>query len=86
MRRVAVYKLIPDETLTLSGGAINVNGFKSLAAEEGWNGPLFAAVGERYGFDLNTPVCDFTPEQREILLYGSGAEKYHIIRYFDGAV
>ena len=86
MRRVAVYKLIPDETLTLSGGAINVNGFKSLAADDGWNGPLFAAVGERFGFDLNTPVCDFTPEQREILLYGSGAEKYHITRYFDGAV
>ena len=86
MRRVAVYKLIPDETLPLSGGAIAVNGFKSLAKDDGWNGPLFAAVGERYGFDLDTPVCEFTPEQREILLYGSGAEKYHVIRYFDGTV
>ncbi len=83
MRRVAVYKLIPDETLPLSGGAIAVNGFKSLAADDGWNGPLFAAVGERYGFDLNTPVCEFTEKQREVLLYGSGAEKYHITRYFD---
>ena len=83
MRRVAVYKLIPDETLPLSGGAIVVNGFKSLTADDGWNGPLFAAVGERYGFDLDTPVCDFTEKQREVLLYGSGEEKYHITRYFD---
>ena len=85
MRRIAVYKVIPDDTLTLSGGAIAVNGFKSLSKEDGWNGPLFAAVGERYGFDLNTPVCEFTEEQRQILLYGTGEEKYHVIRYFDGS-
>ncbi len=84
MRRLAVYKLIPDDTLSLSEGAIAVNGFKSLTADDGWNGPLFAAVGERHGFTMNTPVKDFTAEQLNVLYYGSDGEKYHVVRYFGG--
>ena len=82
-RRIAVYKLIPDESLPLGKGAIAVNGFKTLETQS-WNGPLFAAVGERYGFTLDTPVCEFTEEQRRVLFYGSGEERYHVVRYFGG--
>ena len=85
MRRVATWKLIPDESLSLSKGAIAVNGFKSLAADDGWNGPLIAAVGERHGFTMDMPISEFTEEQKNILLYGSGTERYHVIRYFGGA-
>ncbi len=85
MRRVAVWKLIPDDSLSLSKGAIAVNGFKSLAADDGWNGPLIAAVGERYGFTMDTPVREFTKEQMDALLYGTGEERYHITRFFGGA-
>ncbi|MBQ8339713.1 MAG: excinuclease ABC subunit UvrA [Clostridia bacterium] len=84
MRRIAVYKLIPDDSLSLSKGAIAVNGFKSLTADDGWNGPLFAAVGEKHGFTMDMPVKDFTKEQMKILYYGTGDEKYHIVRYFGG--
>ena len=83
MRRLAVYKLIPDDSLPLSKGAIAVNGFKTLEAAS-WNGPLFAAVGERFGFTLDTPVCEFTKEQLDVLYYGSGDERYHVVRYFGG--
>ena len=85
MRRVATWKLIPDDSLSLSKGAIAVNGFKSLTAEDGWNGPLFAAVGERMGFTMDTPIRDFTKEQMDALLYGTGDERYHVIRYFGGS-
>ena len=81
MRRLAVYKLIPDPTLSLSEGAIAVNGFKTLE-EVSWNGPLFAEVGKRFGFTLKTPIKDFTEEQKNVLYYGSGDEKYHVVRYF----
>ncbi len=81
MRRLAVYKLIPDPSLSLSEGAIAVNGFKTLE-EVSWNGPLFAEVGKRFGFTLKTPVKDFTEEQKNVLYYGSGDEKYHVVRYF----
>ena len=84
MRRVATWKLIPDDTLSLSKGAIAVNGFKSLTADDGWNGPLFAAVGARHGFTMDTPVCEFTKEQMDILFYGTGDERYHVLRYFGG--
>ena len=83
MRRIAVDRLIPNDKLSLSQGAIAVNGFKTLE-EESWNGPLFKAVGERFGFDLNTPLYKFTEDMKNILLYGSGDEMYTITRWFGG--
>ncbi|MBE6633500.1 MAG: excinuclease ABC subunit UvrA [Ruminococcaceae bacterium] len=81
MRRIAVDRLIPNKKLSLSQGAVQVNGFKTLE-EESWNGPLFSAVGERLGFTLDTPIEQFTEEQYQKLLYGTGDEIYDIHRWF----
>ncbi len=81
MRRVAVERLIPDRSLSLRQGAIAVNGFKTLE-EESWNGPLFIAMAERHGFSIDTPISELTPEQIDMLYYGTGDEKYDIVRYF----
>lgn len=83
MNVLSVDKMIPDRSLSLSEGAIAVNGFKTLE-EESWNGPLFAAVGKKFGFTMNTPLEKFTEKQMDILLHGSGDEKYDIVRYFGG--
>lgn len=83
MNILSVDKMIPDRSLSLSEGAIAVNGFKTLE-EESWNGPLFAAVGKKFGFTMNTPLEKFTEKQMDILLHGSGDEKYDIVRYFGG--
>ena len=82
-RRIAVERLIPNKKLSLSEGGINVNGFKTLE-EESWNGPLFAAVGQRHGFDLDTPIEKFSKDAFDKLLYGTGDETYDVIRYFGG--
>ena len=82
-RRIAVDRLIPNKKLSLSEGGINVNGFKTLE-EESWNGPLFAAVGEKHGFDLDTPIEKFSKDAFEKLLYGTGMETYDVVRYFGG--
>ncbi len=83
LRKLSIDKIIPDRSLSLHDGAIAVNGFKSLE-EESWNGPLFMAVGERFGFDLDTPLEQFSEDAMNILLYGSGSETYDIVRYFGG--
>ncbi|MBO5845089.1 MAG: excinuclease ABC subunit UvrA, partial [Clostridia bacterium] len=83
MRRIALDRIIPDKSLSLRQGAINVNGFKTLE-EESWNGPLFMAVGERFGFDMDTPVEKFSPRAYDVLMNGSGAEIYDIRRFFGG--
>ena len=83
LRKLSIDKILPDKSLSLHEGGIAVNGFKSLD-EESWNGPLFMAVGKRFGFDLDTPIENFSPEAMNILLYGSGDETYDIIRYFGG--
>ena len=82
-RRISIERLIPNKKLSLSEGGINVNGFKTLE-EESWNGPLFAAVGKRHGFDLDTPIEKFSKEALDKLLYGTGNETYDVVRYFGG--
>ncbi len=81
MRHIAPERLIPNRMLSLREGAIQVNGFKTLE-EESWNGPLFSAVGERFGFGLDTPIADFTDAQYQKLMYGTGEEIYDIHRWY----
>ena len=83
LRKLSIDKIIPDRSLSLHNGAIAVNGFKSLE-DESWNGPLFIAVGKKFGFDLDTPLDQFSDEAMDILLHGTGSETYEITRYFGG--
>lgn len=82
-RRLSLERIIPDKKRSLSEGAIAVNGFKSLE-EESWNGPLFRAVGEYAGFDLDTPIKDFSKKAYDVLINGTGDKVYYLTRYFGG--
>lgn len=80
---ISAPKLIPNKKLSLRDGGIAVNGFKTMT-EDSWTGPLVLAAGEDYGFDLDTPLCDFSDEAMHALMYGTGAKKYDVVRFFDG--
>ena len=84
MQRISVKKMIPHLNLSLREGGIAVNGLKTLT-EDSWTGPLVAAVGKDYGFTLDTPLSEFTDEQMNALMYGTGAKKYTVTRYFGGS-
>lgn len=83
IRTISPDKIMFDRTLSLREGAIVVNGFKTID-EETWFGPLFEAVGREYGFTLDTPICEYSPEALHALLYGTGDREYEIDRWFDG--
>ena len=82
MQTISVKKLIPHPEMTLREGGIAVNGFRTMT-EDSWTGPLVIEVGKDYGFDIDTPLCDFTKEQMDVLMYGAGERKYTVMRYFD---
>ncbi len=79
-RTISHEKIIPDTTLSLSEGAVAVNGFKSLT-EDSWNGPLVKALMESYGVDLETPVGKFPKEALDALLFGCD-RRFDVVRYF----
>ena len=83
MQMVSVKKVLPHPELSLRDGALAANGFKTMT-EDSWTGPLIAAVGEDYGFTLDTPVCEFSEEALNALMYGTGSKKYYVTRYFGG--
>ena len=83
MQVVSERKVIPDRSLSLRGGAIAVNGFKTME-EESWNGPLIEAIGKEYGFTLDTPIEEFSEEALQALLRGTGIKRYQVVRYFGG--
>lgn len=70
-------KLIPNKELSLFNGAIMCNGFKSIDAAS-YSGEVYNRLGKFHGFDIHTPIKDYSPEAYEILLYGNmgkGAKK-----------
>ena len=80
---VSVKKVLAHPELSLRDGAIGANGFKTMT-EDSWTGPLIAAVGEDYGFTLDTPVCEFSEAALNALMYGTGEKRYLVTRFFGG--
>ncbi len=63
-------KIIPDDSLSLYNGAVIVNGFKSVEAGS-WTGNMISSIGREYGFDIHTPIKDYSPAALNALLYGA---------------
>ena len=64
---VTTDKVIPDTSLSIMDGALAV--YKGTM-ELSWRAQQIATVGKKYGFDVFTPIKDFTEQQLQVLLYG----------------
>ncbi len=66
--------VMPNPRLTIAEGAIMPWSTSSMRLN--WYNNLLKEVGKKYKFDINTPVGELTDKQREIIMYGTGAEKF----------
>lgn len=69
--------IVPNEELSLRQGAINVTGWQSSNTAS-IAGMYLAALGDKYGFDMDTPFNKLREQARHAILYGTGNERIHI--------
>lgn len=59
--------ILPDKSLSIMDGAIKLYGKMDTT----WRSQQLAVVGKEFGFDIFTPIKDFSSKALVILLYGS---------------
>jgi len=63
--------MIPDKSISIAQGAIQVLGWQSSADPSSYTGCLLTALSKEFNFDLNTPFQDLSEEVRQMLIYGT---------------
>ena len=71
---VEIDKIIPDKSKSIMQGGLIPIGKPNINS---WFVKQLQVLGKRYGFDLNTPLKDFSSEAMNMLLYGSAEEQYN---------
>ena len=74
--------IFPDERLSLREGALTAMGFNT-GEDNGIAAQYFSAMGDKYGFTMDTPVEEISEEGMQALLYGTGDEQISIT--YEGA-
>ncbi len=64
--------MIPDKSLSIAGGAITVMGWQSCTDPSSYTYATLQALSREYGFDLQTPYEQLSPEVQDILINGTG--------------
>jgi excinuclease ABC subunit A len=62
--------MIPDKTLAISEGAIQVMGWQSCTDPSSYTYATLRALSEGYGFSLDTPYKDLPSDIRHMLIHG----------------
>ncbi len=63
--------MIPDQSLSLSEGAIQVMGWQSSSDPKSFAGSLLVAMSKHFGFSLKTPFKDLPENVKQALIYGT---------------
>jgi excinuclease ABC subunit A len=64
--------IVPDTKRSILDGAIAPWGWRNEAT---YTGQMLAAVAKHYGFSLATTFCKLSPENQDVVLFGSGDEE-----------
>ena len=63
--------MIPDKSLSIAGGAIQVMGWQSCTDPSSYTYATLKALSEEYKFDLSTPYQDLPKKIRHMLMHGT---------------
>ncbi|MCR5824647.1 MAG: excinuclease ABC subunit UvrA [Lachnospiraceae bacterium] len=63
--------MIPDRTLSLSKGAIQVMGWQSSSDPKSFAGSLLVALSKHFGFSLDTPFGELPEKIQDIIINGT---------------
>ncbi len=69
--------IIPDDSLSILDGAIQVSGWGNVRSD-GISRMYFEALAKKYRFKLTTPWRELSQEARDIILYGTRGEKLEL--------
>ena len=77
--RVSPDLVIPNKKLSIKDGAINASGWSK--ADSGTIAEMYyKALADEYGFTLDTPICNLTKKQLDVILYGTNGKKIKMTR------
>lgn len=68
--------VVPNPKLTIAEGAIRP--WARTTAKMGWYTQVLAAMGEKYGIDINIPYERLGKKQMELIMYGTGEEIFRV--------
>lgn len=66
--------VVPNPRLTLAEGAVRP--WARTTARMGWYNQILEAVGHKYGFSVDVPYEQLSEKSKEIIMYGTGDEKF----------
>lgn len=64
--------MIPDPSLSINQGAIQVTGWQSSGKQGSYSHAMLEALAGEYGFSLDTPYNELPPEIRDVIENGTG--------------
>ncbi len=70
--------MIPDKSLSIKQGAIQVTGWQSCADKSSFTNAVLQALCKEYHFDLDTPFQDYPEEIQNILLHGTDGKEVEV--------
>lgn len=70
--------MIPDKSLSLSEGAIQVMGWQSSSDPGSFTNAILQALAKAYKFSLDTPVEDLPEEVYHVLIHGTGGREVQV--------
>ncbi len=71
IRQFDIRKIVKDWDKSISEGAIGPYSAQRMTNPRSWRRSMLESVGKHFGFTLDTPMKDFTPQQMDGLFYGS---------------